>query len=86
MPLPDDVAIKISNHQGARLELLYSLWGDWVESVGGPLNPDNLFESMLDAADCSNARRLISCMVSTGRHWRTCDPAWSSWLPAPTVI
>lgn len=52
MHLPDDVAIKISNHEGARLELLYSLWGDWIQAVGNPLNPDNLFAGMLDAADC----------------------------------
>jgi hypothetical protein len=25
--LPDDVAIRISDHNGHRLELLYSLWG-----------------------------------------------------------
>jgi hypothetical protein len=26
--LPDDVAIRTSDHNGHRLELLYSLWGD----------------------------------------------------------
>ena len=30
MHLPDDVAVKISDHNGTRLRLLYSLWGDWV--------------------------------------------------------
>ncbi|MFI5021643.1 MAG: hypothetical protein ACHQRJ_08325 [Alphaproteobacteria bacterium] len=52
MHLPDDVAIKISNHQGTKLRLLYSLWGDWIEAVGDPSHPDNLFGGMLDAADC----------------------------------
>jgi hypothetical protein len=52
MHLPDDVAIKISNHNGSRLQLLYSLWGDWIEAVGDPCHPDNLFVGMLDAADC----------------------------------
>ena len=51
MNLPDDVAISISDHHGTRLKLLYSLWGDWVEAIGTPDNPDELFNCMLDAAD-----------------------------------
>ncbi len=50
--LPDDVAIRISNHNGDRLGLLYSLWGDWLGAIGDPDNADNLFGGMLDAADC----------------------------------
>jgi hypothetical protein len=52
MHLPDDVAIKISNHNGLRLQLLHSLWGDWIEAVGDQSDPDNLFAPMLDAGDC----------------------------------
>jgi hypothetical protein len=52
MHLPDDVAIRISNHHGTRLKLLYSFWGDWLVAIGEPDNPDELFNCMLDAADC----------------------------------
>ena len=34
--LPDDVAIRTSDHNGHRLELLYSLWGDWIMATGDP--------------------------------------------------
>jgi hypothetical protein len=55
--LPDDVAIRTSDHNGVRLELLYSLWGDWITATGDPEKPDELFNCMLDAADsfqCTN--------------------------------
>jgi hypothetical protein len=53
MNLPDDVAVRVSDHNGTRLRLLYSLWGDWVSSVSDdPDHPDELFNCMLDAADC----------------------------------
>jgi hypothetical protein len=55
--LPDDVAIRTSDHNGTRLLLLYSLWGDWIEATGDPDKPDELFGCMLDAADafqCTN--------------------------------
>ncbi len=55
--LPDDVAIRISDHNGDRLALLYSLWGDWMTSTGNPKKPDELFNCMLDAGDafqCTN--------------------------------
>ncbi len=55
--LPDDVAIRISDHNGLRLALLYSLWGDWITATGDPENPDELFSCMLDAGDalqCTN--------------------------------
>jgi hypothetical protein len=55
--LPDDVAIRISDHNGIRLELLYSLWSDWITATGDPEKPDELFNCMLDAADafqCAN--------------------------------
>jgi hypothetical protein len=52
MHLPDDIAMRISNHHGAELKLLYSLHGDWIGATGNPEEPDNLFSGMLDAADC----------------------------------
>ena len=52
MHLPDDVAVRISNHHGRQLRFLYSLWCDWIEAVGDPSHPDNLFGAMLDAHDC----------------------------------
>lgn len=50
--LPDDIAMRISSHHGSQLRLLYQLWGDWVGATGDPEKPDNLFNGMLDAADC----------------------------------
>jgi len=50
--LPDDVAVRISDHNGTRLRLLYSLWGDWIVAVGAPGRRDELFSCMLDANDC----------------------------------
>jgi hypothetical protein len=55
--LPDDVAIRVSDHNGIRLSLLHSLWGDWITAIGEPGRPDELFNCMLDAADalqCTN--------------------------------
>ncbi|RFB76604.1 hypothetical protein [Methylovirgula sp. 4M-Z18] len=55
--LPDDCAIRISDHNGHRLELLYSLWGDWITATGDPEKADELFDRMLDAGDalqCAN--------------------------------
>lgn len=55
--LPDDVAIRTSDHNGHRLALLYSLWGDWIAATGDSGKPDELFSCMLDAGDafqCAN--------------------------------
>lgn len=49
--LPDDVAIRTSDHNGHRLQLLYSLWGNWIEAFGENKNPDELFTSMFDVCD-----------------------------------
>src|SRR5262245_22722317 len=38
--LPDDVAIRTSDHNGVRFALLHSLWSDWITSTGDPDNPD----------------------------------------------
>lgn len=55
--LPDDVAMRTSDHHGHRLKLLHRLWGDWVGAIGDLENPDELFSCMLDAVDafqCTN--------------------------------
>jgi hypothetical protein len=52
MHLPEDVSIRISDHNGTRLKLIHSLWGDWICATGDPDQPDELFHCMLDAGDC----------------------------------
>src|SRR5689334_11998588 len=52
MNLPDDVAVRISDHNGTHLRLLYELWSDWIEAIGDPDHRDELFSCMLDANDC----------------------------------
>jgi hypothetical protein len=50
--LPEDVSIRIADHNGIRFRFLYTLWGDWITSIGDPDKPDEIFACMLDAADC----------------------------------
>jgi hypothetical protein len=52
MHLPEDVSIRISDHNGLRLRLMYQLWGDWLEAIGDPDKPDEMFNCLLEAADC----------------------------------
>jgi len=52
MHLPDDVAIRTSDHNGARLSLLHNLWAGWITAIGDPETPDEIYNCMLDAADC----------------------------------
>lgn len=47
--LPDDVAIRTSNHHGRTLARLYDVWRAWVECIGEA--QDALFSGMLDAGD-----------------------------------
>src|SRR5580704_2498085 len=44
--LPDDVAIRTSDHNGHRLQLLHSLWADWIDATGDPTKHDELFGCM----------------------------------------
>jgi hypothetical protein len=57
--LPDDVSIRTSDHNGHRLELLYSLWGDWIVATGDPEKPDELFNCMLDATDAFQCTHFL---------------------------
>jgi hypothetical protein len=52
MHLPEDVSIRISDHDGVRLRLMYQLWGDWLEAIGDPDKPDEMFNCLLEAAVC----------------------------------
>lgn len=47
--LPDDVAIRTSDHNGQALGESYTLWTQWIEAIGE--TEDALFVPMLDAAD-----------------------------------
>lgn len=47
--LPDDVAIRTSNHHGSTLKQLDDLWGAWGECFGE--TQDRIFSVMLDAGD-----------------------------------
>jgi hypothetical protein len=47
--LPDDVAVRTSNHHGTTLRQLDDLWGAWIESIGE--NNDLMSSVMLDAGD-----------------------------------
>lgn len=49
MDLPDDVAIRTSDHNGKLLGEVYWLWRRWIEAVGEV--EDALFVPMLDATD-----------------------------------
>lgn len=51
MHLPDDVALRTSDHHGTQLRALYRLWGDWLDATGED-DEEPLFAAMLDAADC----------------------------------
>ena len=80
MHLPEDVSIRISDHNGVRLRLLYQLWGDWIEAIGDPGERDEMFDCLLEAADCFQGAtfnflhgfyRTALAELRTGA--RTCD-------------
>lgn len=52
MHLPEDLSIRISDHNGQRLRLMYQLSGDWLEAIGNPENPDEMFNTLLEASEC----------------------------------
>jgi len=49
MNLPDDVAIRTSNHNGSTIRDVYALSGAWLESIGE--DNDSLSETMIDTID-----------------------------------
>lgn len=50
MSLPDDVAIRTSDHNGKALGQVYWLWGKWIEAIG-ETSEVPMFDPMLDAGD-----------------------------------
>jgi hypothetical protein len=76
MHLPEDVSIRISDHNSIRLKLLHSLWGESVTSIGDPDKPDEIYNCMLDAADCFQCANFNFCMATIGRPSPNC--AWRS--------
>ena len=75
--LPDDVAIRTSDHNGHRLELLYSLWGDWIMATGDPEKSDKLFDCSSMRATPSNVPTFFSCTATTGPRWGSFASRWS---------
>lgn len=61
MNLPDDVAIRTSNHRGKFLDEVYWLFGRWVEATGEGEPEDALFVPMIDANDDLQAS-LFDCL------------------------
>jgi hypothetical protein len=47
MHLPEDVSIRISDHNGTRLRLLHGLWQDWITAIGNPSKPDEIYNCLL---------------------------------------
>ncbi|GBE31370.1 hypothetical protein BMS3Bbin05_00270 [bacterium BMS3Bbin05] len=87
--LPDDVAIRTSNHHGDLLKTLYDLWGAWIEAVGE--GQASLYDTILDAADEFQAatfnalhgyyRQAIGCLrnaleqITIGTYCQVCGKA-----------
>ena len=87
--LPEDVAIRTSNHHGDLLKMLYDLWKAWIEAVGE--NQDPLYATILNAADEFQAaifnalhgfyRPAISCLrnaleqITIGTYCQVCGKA-----------
>jgi len=51
--LPDDVALRTSDHHGSQLKAMHDIWGDWIRSV--PDEQDAINYTMLDSADALQA-------------------------------
>lgn len=49
MDLPDDVAIRTSNHNGKDIKIMYELWSSWIDAIGE--TEDLLYIPMLDSVD-----------------------------------
>ena len=49
--LPDDVAVRTSNHHGSVLAQLHDLWGAWIQCCGEVHSNLSLCAEMLDAGD-----------------------------------
>jgi hypothetical protein len=79
MDLPDDVAIRTTDHNGQILGEVYWLWGRWIEVVGEV--DDALFVPMLDATDDLQA----SFFDSVHGYYRTAFSALRNVIEVMTV-
>jgi hypothetical protein len=100
--LPDDVAVRTSNHHGTALKQLDDLWGAWVESFGE--TQDCLFSAMLDAGDdfqsatytaltgfyrlSVSALRSALELIATGTWTQVCgkDAEYRAWRAGKTPL
>jgi hypothetical protein len=72
--LPDDVAVRTSNHHGTALQEVSMLHFRWVMVTGESGEP--LFDPMLDAGDASRIQPSMRCTDITAPASRHCG-AWS---------
>ena len=52
MHVPEDLSVRISDHNGHRLELLHALSSDWLKMAGDSGTPDEIQACLIDAAGC----------------------------------
>jgi hypothetical protein len=79
MNLPDDVAVRTSDHNGMALGEAYWLWARWVEAIGD--TDDALFVPMLDANDDLQA----SIFDALHGYYRTAFSALRNVLEVTTI-
>jgi hypothetical protein len=77
--LPDDVAVRTSDHNGKALGEAYRLWARWIESIGE--TEDALFVPMLDANDDLQA----SIFDALHGYYRTAFSALRNVLEVTTI-
>lgn len=82
MHLPEDVSIRISNHNGLRLQLMHDIWRDWIKAIGNPSAPDEIYNCMLDAAQCATFNFLHdpnrARRIADGPRTRNYRRVWNS--------
>jgi hypothetical protein len=78
MHLPEDVSIRISDHNGVRLRLMHQLWEDSVEAIGDPISRTRCTIAYWKRRIASKEQLSISCMDITERRLQNCEPRLSS--------
>lgn len=79
--LPDDVAVRTSNHNGHLLRILYKLWAGWVESLNQAQDPIDY--GIYDASDelqaciynalCGYYRQAVGCIRNAIEQFSICS-------------
>ena len=59
---------------GCAFGLLYQLWGDWLEAIGDPDKPDEMFDCRPRRSTAFRARPSIFCTGSTAWRSPSCGP------------